>query len=308
MPVSVDIRLVYRLCTRLTVTVSSITKSYSRHSCLELDIWDGGKDGKGALIPVVWHGHTMTSKISFMDILQTIKVFLNFHPDSFPIILSFENHCSIPYQQVMAETLERVLGDSLYVPTEVSLYGKLPSPSQLRGQVVIKGRRPDGTEADAYDTDDDSEDGRGATSSMGFSTIEEQEAREKVQQYGVAPELAKLTLFHGHKFNSWEESLRSPTHHMHSFSENKVRSRCRHKEAFQWIIYNQTHMSRTYPAGSRVDSSNYNPLLGWSTGECRFVAFRCRCKAFQVSKCFAMHEQDVKWLPSTSKPKIISSD
>jgi Phosphatidylinositol-specific phospholipase C, X domain len=121
MPVSVDIRLVYRLCTRLTVTVSSITKSYSRHSCLELDIWDGGKDGKGALIPVVWHGHTMTSKISFMDILQTIKVFLNFHPDSFPIILSFENHCSIPYQQVMAETLERVLGDSLYVPTEVSV-------------------------------------------------------------------------------------------------------------------------------------------------------------------------------------------
>lgn len=215
----------------------------------------------------------MTSKISFMDILQTIKVFLNFHPDSFPIILSFENHCSIPYQQVMADTLERVLGDSLYVPTEVSLYGKLPSPSQLRGQVVIKGRRPDGTEADAYDTDDDSEDGRGATSSMGFSTIEEQEARDKVQQYGVAPELAKLTLFHGHKFNTWEDSLRSPTHHMHSFSENKVRSRCRHKEAFQWIIYNQTHMSRTYPAGSRVDSSNYNPLLGWSTGGCTLLRF-----------------------------------
>jgi len=211
----------------------------------------------------------MTSKIVFADIIQTIKVFLNFHPDTFPIILSFENHCSIPYQQVMAEVLERILGDSLYIPTEVSLYGALPSPSQLRGMVVIKGRRPDGTEADAYDTDDDSdyENGDGqTTSSMGMFTIADMEKREKVEQHGVAPELARLTLFHGTKFKDWATSTKSPTWHMHSFSENKVRSICRHKESNEWIVYNQTHMSRTYPAGSRVDSSNYSPLLAWSTG------------------------------------------
>lgn len=251
--------------------------------CLELDIWDGAKTPSGVPVPVVWHGHTMTTKIRFIDIIKTIKVFLNFHPDTFPIILSFENHCSIPYQVIMAEMLIGILGDSLYIPTEASLYGQLPSPSKLRGMVVIKGRRPDGTEADAYDTDDEydsDDDGVGPTSSMGFCTVEEEERREKVKSYGVAPELARLTLFHGHKHHSWEESTRTKTYFMHSFSENKVRSRCRHKEATEWIIYNQTHMSRTYPAGSRLDSSNYNPLLAWSTG-CQMVALN-----FQTQDAF----------------------
>jgi phosphatidylinositol phospholipase C delta len=70
----------------------------------------------------------MTSKILFKDIIKTIKLFMNFHPDTFPIILSFENHCSIPYQEVIAEQLVRILGDTLYIPAESSLYSILPSP------------------------------------------------------------------------------------------------------------------------------------------------------------------------------------
>ena len=72
----------------------------------------------------------MTTKILFKDIIKTIKLFLNFHPDTFPIILSFENHCSLPYQEVMADQLVRILGEKLYVPTEASLHGRLPSPME----------------------------------------------------------------------------------------------------------------------------------------------------------------------------------
>lgn len=70
----------------------------------------------------------MTSKILFKDIIKSIKLYLNFHPDSFPLILSFENHCSLPYQEVMAEQLVRILENSLYIPKEESLAGQLPSP------------------------------------------------------------------------------------------------------------------------------------------------------------------------------------
>ena len=38
-----------------------------------------------------------------------------------------------------------------------------------------------------------------------------------------------------------------------------------------WRLYNVHHMTRTYPSGSRIDSSNYNPLLAWSMG-CQMVA------------------------------------
>jgi hypothetical protein len=72
--------------------------------------------------------HTMTSKILFKDIIKAIKLFLNFHPDTFPLVLSFENHCSIPYQEVMAEQVVEILGNSLYIPKEDSLNGILPSP------------------------------------------------------------------------------------------------------------------------------------------------------------------------------------
>lgn len=239
---------------------------YRGARCLEVDIWDGPADGPdGTPIPVVWHGHTMTTKIYFVDIMKTIKVFLNFHPDTFPIILSFENHCSIPYQEVMAEQLVRILGDLLYIPTEASLYGPLPSPAQLRGLVVIKGRRPVGTEADTYDTDDESDDGGP------FIALGEQAQPEAVTKHLIAPQLARLTLFHGTKHKSWDDSIRMPNHHMHSFSENKVRALHRHKSSHQWRVFNQTHMSRTYPGGARVDSSNYGPLGAWSTG-CQMTA------------------------------------
>lgn len=261
---------------------------YRGARCLELDIWDGGKSPSGTPIPVVWHGHTMTTKILFVEIIKTIKVFLNFHPDTFPIILSFENHCSIPYQVYMAEQLTRILGESLYIPTEASLFGQLPSPARLRGMVVIKGRRPLGTEADQYDSDDyyeNSDDEEGATPPRPNNNSPDilsgaKETSKKVVKYGVAPELASLTLFHGNKLRSFEESSRAPTYFMHSFSENNVRSLCRNKKSNAWIVYNQSHMSRTYPAGSRVDSSNYSPLLAWSTG-CQMVALN-----FQTQDAF----------------------
>ncbi|KAL7577087.1 hypothetical protein ACA910_019694 [Epithemia clementina (nom. ined.)] len=343
--------------------------------CLELDIWDGGKSpGDNTPIPVVWHGHTMTTKIFFVDIIRTIKVFLNFHPDTFPIILSFENHCSFPYQQVMARQLERILGSALYIPTEASLNSPLPSPEQLRGMVVIKGRRPiydrnngfdiiKDSETDYGDSDDDSDvddgnntngtggggaSGSAGQGSTGTPSISESTAtaatatattpiatitrRERRARHGITPELARLTLLHGTKFKkSWPDSIKSPYYHMHSFSENKVRSLARRPgpssnnssnninntsvggmnsgsgmnnngtmvsngvgggmaggvlspssqpQRDDWVVYNQTHMSRTYPAGSRVDSSNYNPILAWALG-CQMVALN-----FQTEDAF----------------------
>lgn len=72
----------------------------------------------------------MTSKIVFQDIIKAIKLYLNFHPDTYPLILSFENHCSIPYQEIMASQLVTILGKLLYIPNEANLLGRLPSPNE----------------------------------------------------------------------------------------------------------------------------------------------------------------------------------
>lgn len=189
---------------------------YRGARCLELDIWDGGKSTMGRPIPVVWHGGTLTTKIRFTDIIKTIKVFLNFHPDTYPIILSFENHCSIPYQEVMAEELRDILGESLYIPRESSLSEPLPSPANLVGLVVIKGRRPREDTEDNYDSDEesDTEEG-GSAQSPGDMTAEILASKAKaVVKHGVSPDLAVLTLFHGHKWQSFEESSETPNYFM----------------------------------------------------------------------------------------------
>jgi hypothetical protein len=237
---------------------------YRGCKCLELDVWDGGYSD-GEPVPVVWHGHTMTSKILYKDIIKAIKLYVNFHPDTFPLILSYENHCTIEFQEVMAAQLEEILGESLYVPQEDSLQRRLPSPLDLRGMVVIKGKRP--SEFEDFD-DRNSEFGAPSTAPstayFGDSTVYSQQQKETVQK--VCPALARLTLFHGTKFKTWNSSIASPTNHMHSFSETKISKLSKRPDRQKWVIYNQSHMSRSYPAGTRVDSSNYSPILPWAMG------------------------------------------
>uniref|UniRef100_A0A8B9JSN5 1-phosphatidylinositol 4,5-bisphosphate phosphodiesterase gamma n=1 Tax=Astyanax mexicanus TaxID=7994 RepID=A0A8B9JSN5_ASTMX len=100
--------------------------------CIELDCWDG-PDG----MPVIYHGHTLTTKIKFCDVLMTIKehAFVN---SDYPIILSIEDHCSIVQQRNMAQHFRKVFGEMLLTKAvDISADG-LPSPNQLKRKILIK--------------------------------------------------------------------------------------------------------------------------------------------------------------------------
>jgi hypothetical protein len=143
--------------------------------------------------------------------------------------------------------------------------------------IVIKGRRPSNLNYDDDSDDDDSDDGPPSTvpSTSPSADPSSQSTTSQVDKtkvrHEIHPHLARLTLFHGTKLTSWEASHMIPTHHMHSFNENKVRALARKTDRLQWAIFNQSHMSRTYPAGSRIDSSNYLPILPWALG-CQMVS------------------------------------
>uniref|UniRef100_A0A671KJ42 Phosphoinositide phospholipase C n=1 Tax=Sinocyclocheilus anshuiensis TaxID=1608454 RepID=A0A671KJ42_9TELE len=115
--------------------------------CVEVDCWDG-QDGE----PIVHHGYTLTSKILFKDTPAILT-------DS-EVILSIENHCSVPQQKKMAQYLTEVLGDKLDVssiPADPS--GLLPSPEALKGKILIKGKKlPPNIDEDAEEGDVSDED------------------------------------------------------------------------------------------------------------------------------------------------------
>uniref|UniRef100_A0A8C9WCU1 1-phosphatidylinositol 4,5-bisphosphate phosphodiesterase gamma n=1 Tax=Scleropages formosus TaxID=113540 RepID=A0A8C9WCU1_SCLFO len=103
--------------------------------CIELDCWDG-PDG----MPVIYHGHTLTTKIKFCDVLNTIKEHA-FVTSDYPIILSIEDHCSIVQQRIMATFFKKVFGDMLLTKAvDISADG-LPSPNQLKRKILIKHKK-----------------------------------------------------------------------------------------------------------------------------------------------------------------------
>ncbi len=65
--------------------------------CVELDVWDGD-DGN----PVVYHGRTLTSKVSFKTVVEVINESA-FVTSPYPVILSIENRCSLQQQVKMAQ-------------------------------------------------------------------------------------------------------------------------------------------------------------------------------------------------------------
>ncbi|XP_077358777.1 1-phosphatidylinositol 4,5-bisphosphate phosphodiesterase epsilon-1 isoform X2 [Festucalex cinctus] len=106
---------------------------------VELDCWDGD-DG----MPVIYHGHTLTTKIPFKDVVEAINrsAFVN---SDMPVILSIENHCSLPQQRKMADIFKTVFGDRLVTrflfEGDFSDDPHLPSPLQLRGRILLKNKK-----------------------------------------------------------------------------------------------------------------------------------------------------------------------
>ncbi|CAM9663690.1 unnamed protein product [Laminaria digitata] len=99
--------------------------------CVELDCWDGD-DGE----PLIYHGYTLTGRIRFADAVKDYA----FNKTDYPVILSLENHCSMPQQQKMAECMVRAFGKTMAVLPELGEGDPLPSPESLRGKIVIKGK------------------------------------------------------------------------------------------------------------------------------------------------------------------------
>lgn len=113
--------------------------------CIELDCWDGA-DG----MPFIYHGHTLTTKIKFMDVIKTIKEHA-FATSEYPVILSIEDNCSVPQQKKMATALQDVFGEMLLTHPLEKNEKQLPSPFQLRRKIILKHKKlPDGQEESTF--------------------------------------------------------------------------------------------------------------------------------------------------------------
>ncbi|XP_042600229.1 1-phosphatidylinositol 4,5-bisphosphate phosphodiesterase gamma-2-like [Cyprinus carpio] len=102
--------------------------------CVELDCWNGPDE------PIIYHGWTRTSKIKFKDVVKAINDHA-FATSEFPVVLSIEEHCDVKQQKMMAQVFKDVFQDKLLTEPLEPEAEQLPSPTQLKGKIIIKHKK-----------------------------------------------------------------------------------------------------------------------------------------------------------------------
>uniref|UniRef100_A0A3Q3BKZ8 Phosphoinositide phospholipase C n=1 Tax=Haplochromis burtoni TaxID=8153 RepID=A0A3Q3BKZ8_HAPBU len=215
--------------------------------CVEVDCWDG-PDGE----PIVHHGYTLTSKILFKDVIETIDKYA-FTKSQYPVILSIENHCTVPQQKKMAKYLREVLQDKLDL-SNVSVHEckKLPSPEILKGKILVKVQLFLPTHKITI-------------------THKHTRARTHVRAHThtyikrktmrLSRALSDLVKYTKSVRVSWQVSSLDET----------VMNQILQLKPGELVRFNQRQLLRVYPSNYRVDSSNFNPQSYWNSG-CHMVA------------------------------------
>ncbi|XP_059494821.1 1-phosphatidylinositol 4,5-bisphosphate phosphodiesterase delta-3-like isoform X3 [Stegostoma tigrinum] len=239
--------------------------------CVELDCWEG-PNGE----PIIYHGYTLTSKILFKDVIRTIRDYA-FTVSPYPVILSLENHCGVEQQTVMARHLKDILGEMLVTaPLDGKSLSELPSPEKLKGKILIKGKRFNGSglSVDQEETPEDEDDENMNNGEKNKKSLLSPEPANNKQEpvKELSKELSELVVYcKAVRFHSFQYAQdKACPCELSSFSENKAKKLiCESGASF--VCYNTLQLSRIYPTGSRFDSSNYNPQEMWNAG-CQLVA------------------------------------
>ncbi|XP_036611208.1 1-phosphatidylinositol 4,5-bisphosphate phosphodiesterase delta-4 isoform X1 [Trichosurus vulpecula] len=272
--------------------------------CVEVDVWDG-PSGE----PIVYHGHTLTSRIPFQDVVATIAQYA-FQTSDFPVIVSLENHCSWEQQEVIAQHLTEILGERLLNTTlDGLLPTQLPSPEELRGKILLKGKKMGTLEEELGEAPGDPEELEEPEEEeepepemepdvLDFDETARNEDKRKKKtgleksKPTLCPALSALVVYM--KSVPFRSFAHSKAHYRlyetSSFSEAKAR-RLVKEAGNEFVQHNAWQLSRVYPSGLRTDSSNYSPQELWNAG-CQMVALNIQTAGLEMDLCDGLFGQN----------------
>ncbi|KAK7198258.1 phosphatidylinositol-specific phospholipase-like protein [Novymonas esmeraldas] len=244
--------------------------------CVEIDCWDG-PGGE----PVVYHGRTMTTKIAFADVITTINDYAfqppdqgpgpgpaaTWNPREFPVILSLEVHTSAEQTNRMAHIIRSVFQERLFLSRlDASEY----TPARLKGKILVKWRMNAAGVEDVKDTT-----GSGIR-------------HDRRAPLPATLDLSACASIGSVRSTSW--GMAEQPFNVQSYVESEL-SRLETCAPTNFTQQNSRMLARTYPAGTRIDSSNYDPAPLWRLG-CQLIAlnWQTRDANFRVNEGFFTHQ------------------
>ncbi|TKY47543.1 Phosphoinositide phospholipase C 6 [Spatholobus suberectus] len=229
---------------------------------IELDLWpNSAKDD----IDVV-HGRTLTTPVSLIQCLKSIKEYA-FVKSHYPLIITLEDHLTPDLQAKVAEMATQIFGELLYYPETDSLT-EFPTPESLKGRILISTKPPkeflESKQCDDKDNEKESDD---EGSSLPDHTNEPETDDES------APEYKRLiTIRAGKPKGDIQDELKAVGEVRRLSLSEQALEKASDSYGADIVRFTQKNILRVYPKGTRLNSSNYKPHIGWTYGA-QMVAF-----------------------------------
>ncbi|XP_051181803.1 phosphoinositide phospholipase C 2 [Lolium perenne] len=261
---------------------------------IELDMWpNSSKDDIDIL-----HGRTLTAPVSLLKCLTSIKEYA-FVASPYPVIITLEDHLTSDLQAKVAKMVLEVFGDILYYPESKHLQ-EFPSPEALKGRVLLSTKPPKeyleakgGTMKDrgtvpkfskgeneesawgreVPDIQDELQDANKHQDDLLYRERDVDEDEKKARKNAPLEYKHLITIKAGKPKGSVVDALKSDPDKVRrlSLSEQEL-AKVAARHGPNIVSFTQRNLLRIYPKGTRFNSSNYNPFLGWVHGA-QMVAF-----------------------------------
>ncbi|CAD5320919.1 unnamed protein product [Arabidopsis thaliana] len=232
------------------------------------------------------HNSTLTTPVPLMKCLKSIRDYA-FSSSPYPVIITLEDHLTPDLQAKVAE----IFGQMLYYPESDSLV-EFPSPASLLHRIIIstkppkeylESRNPIVKQKD-NNVSPSSEDETPRTEEIqtlesmlfdqDFESKSDSDQEDEEASEDQKPAYKRLITIHaGKPKGTVKEEMKVVVDKVRrlSLSEQELDRTCS-SNSQDVVRFTQRNLLRIYPKGTRFNSSNYKPLIGWTHGA-QMIAF-----------------------------------
>ncbi|KAL4610157.1 hypothetical protein ACB092_08G031700 [Castanea dentata] len=236
---------------------------------IELDLWPNSKKDDVE----VRHGGTLTRPVELIKCLRAIKDNA-FSANEYPVVITFEDHLNQTLQAKVAKMVTIMFGELLY-RNDAKKLEVFPSPESLKRKILISTKPPKEylDEESSMEREDSQRQGSSDEEQTQNTYKKKLGATNKVlldedeDEDQIFPEYKSLISIHAGKPKGGIDDCLIDTNTVRrlSLSEQELENAVKTHGA-TIIRFTQRNLLRVYPKGMRLDSSNYDPMLGWTHG------------------------------------------
>ncbi|KAI6670140.1 hypothetical protein NL676_005025 [Syzygium grande] len=228
---------------------------------IELDVWpNSSKDDIDVL-----HGGTLTPPVQLITCLRSIKEHA-FVASEYPVIITFEDHLTPDLQAKVAEMVTQTYGEMLFCP-ESECLKEFPSRSRSRSSKAATDEEDLGKELPQLEGGDSAAGDSSDSDEEDNNHEEILEDSDKAQQDAVLAYVRLIGIHAVKRKGGLKNYLRINPEKVTRLSLNEQKlEKAVIGHGKDIIRFTQRNLLRIFPKATRIDSSNYNPMIGWRYG------------------------------------------